>query len=183
MSEVLVSKKEQIMGSYTAFFCYTLAKCGEQIGFTLMKLAHKEMELQVAEGKQKTCWMVVCRAKWLLGLGALKLGSVLQVIALPFADLILLSNACSISLVFSTLLAIKFLNEKFVWQYDLTAIVLICTGSMLTAFQSNKEETVINTEVAVELLVSWRTGIYFLCVIAFITATLCIYKRYLARLE
>ena len=174
------SKKEQIMGSYTAFVCYTLAMCSNQIGFTLMKLAHKEMEQHVAEGKQKTCWAVVCRAKWLLGFVALKCGSVLQVMALPFADLILLSNACSISVVMSTLLAIKFLNEKFIWQYDLSAILLICLGSMLTVVQSNKEEIVIDTQVALDLLISWRTGIYFLWVAIFVSTTLCVYRSYLA---
>ena len=103
-------------------------------------------------------------------------------VALPFADLILLSNACSISVIWSTILAIIFLDEKFMWKYDMVAITLICTGSMLTVIQSNKEEVTITEEVALDFIYSPRTVLYLLSVSTFIGVSLFLFKRFLAEL-
>ena len=104
-------------------------------------------------------------------------------LSLPFADLILLSNACSIAVIVSTLLAIKFLGEKFIWQYDLPALFMICVGSMLTIRQSNLRSESIDYEMAVQMIFSFRTASIILIVIIFAPFTLFVRRRFLKKLE
>ena len=56
---------------------------------------------------------------------------------LPFADLTLLTSNAATGIMFSAFLSITFLGEKFVWKYDLTAVFLIVTGSVLIIIQSD----------------------------------------------
>jgi hypothetical protein len=51
---------------------------------------------------------------------------------LPFADLVLLTATSSLAIVFGVLLAIFMLEEVFVCRYDMTAIVFIMIGCILT---------------------------------------------------
>ena len=56
--------------------------------------------------------------------------------------------------------AVKILDEKFVWQYDLTAMIFIIAGTLSILLLANREEETFTGEEITELLLTWRTFIY-----------------------
>ena len=54
--------------------------------------------------------------------------SCIHVIVLPYLDLTLMACNASVAIICNLILSIRFLGEKLVWKYDLTALVLISTG-------------------------------------------------------
>jgi len=73
----------------------------------------------------------------LLGLIPVLIANAAHGFLLPFADVTLFTTTCAIAILFNMFLSIKFLNEKFVCKYDITAVILIAIGSILTIFQMN----------------------------------------------
>ena len=59
---------------------------------------------------------------------------------LPFVDLSLLSVNAATAIIVNIILAIRVLNEKFIWQYDLSAMILISSGSIIIAFNAHTEQ-------------------------------------------
>lgn len=58
---------------------------------------------------------------------------------LPFVDLTLISCNCASAIVFNMLLSVFYLGEKFVWQYDLFALLFIITGTVMIALTANTD--------------------------------------------
>jgi hypothetical protein len=91
--------------------------------------------------------------------------------------MVLLSQAWPISIVFNVFLSIKFLGEKFMWKYDLSALVLILLGCCLTINLSNKSTLVIDREVANGILFSLSACFYFIIVGTIVICAILSYLR------
>ena len=76
---------------------------------------------------------------------------------LPFADITLLTANTATAIISASILAIFILGEKFVWQYDLTALLLMISGGALTVIQSNKKKIEYSAEEVKELLHTKQT--------------------------
>ena len=99
-------------------------------------MAHRDLEQakrdevdldKVNAGKTYCSW------KWALGFFLIVLNVTCHSLVLPFVDLTLLACNAATAIIVNMLLATCILKEKFIWQYDLTALVLIATGSIIIA--------------------------------------------------
>ena len=68
--------------------------------------------------------------------------------------MVLLTCNSATAILVSSGLAICLLGEKFVWKYDLTALVLYIIGGTLTIVQANRQKTERTPEEIRELLSS-----------------------------
>jgi len=134
----------------TALLIDALATFINQFGLIQMKKAHQDAEKQ---GKKHGVFTV----RWLtLGLLCVLLGNVGHVFVMPYGDMTLFITTCSVAILFSGMLSIFLLGEKFIWQYDITACILICVGAGLTVLQMNTTILVSYDRALVKsYLVSW----------------------------
>ena len=72
---------------------------------------------------------VYCSITWVIGFACVILGSILNLVALPFCDLVLFSSTVGIGIVFNNVIAMWWLGEKMIWKYDIIAFVLVVGGS------------------------------------------------------
>ena len=82
---------------------------------------------------------VFCRFQWIAGFVCLIGGGAIQFVSLPYIDLVLVSTNMISGIIFNTFLSIKFLDEKFVWRYDLPALTLLCAGALTIVLLANTE--------------------------------------------
>ena len=75
-----------------------------------------------------------------MGLSLLLFGGVMQVVALPYADLVLISTNAITAIIFNTFLSIKYLDEKFVWRYDVPALSLMSIGALIIVLLANADD-------------------------------------------
>ena len=115
---------------------------------------------------------VYCNPIWLLGLICVVTGGVLNGLMLPFCDLVLLSTTVGLSIIFSNLLAVRFLGEKLVWKYDLLAFFLVIGGCTAIVLLSKTEEEVLTPDKVKELLFSIPTIAYLSFTIALMVGAL-----------
>ena len=87
---------------------------------------------------------------------------------MPFIDLTLISCNSATAIIANIVLSVKILDEKFVWQYDLTAMFFIIAGTMSIIFQANLEQKSFTGEEISELLFSIRTLIYLVLSLIFV---------------
>ena len=109
------------------FAAYLIDVVGTAISagsYLLMKLAHHELE----EDKSSTPQTVYFNRTWQLGLACGIVGGVIHLLTLPYCNLVLLSTTACLSIVFSNILAIRYLGEKMVWKQDSIAFLLIVIG-------------------------------------------------------
>ena len=78
-------------------------------------------------------------------------------VVLPFGDMILFTSTCSVAILFSAVLSILLLKEKFIWKYDLTAAILICTGCTLTVFQMHMDDVKYDTKMVKDMVFSTQS--------------------------
>ena len=115
---------------------------------------------------------VYCNPIWLLGLVCVVTGGVLNGAMLPFCDLVLLSTTVGLSIIFSNLLAVRFLGEKLVWKYDLIAFFLVIGGCTAIVLLSKTEEKELTPDKVKELLFSIPTIAYLSFTIALMIGAL-----------
>ena len=72
---------------------------------------------------------VYCTISWMIGFACVIIGSLLNLVALPFVDLVLISTTVGIAIVFNNLVAMWWLGEKMIWKYDVPAFILVVGGS------------------------------------------------------
>ena len=113
-----------------------VAKLFGILSYICMKFANHKAEKFIAEGKN---YNVYCSLTWGMGFLLIIVGSVLQVVALPFCGLTLLATTVGIGIVFNNIAAILFLKEKIIWRYDLPAFILIAGGCTANVLLSAKE--------------------------------------------
>lgn len=114
-----------------------------QYGFLLQKQAHRDLENKKEDENldldHVNAGKTYCSWKWALGFFLIVLNVTCHSLVLPFIDLTLLACNAATAIIVNMLLATFILGEKFVWQYDLTAMVLIASGSIIIATQAHTE--------------------------------------------
>ena len=95
-----------------------------------------------------------CTLRYIIGLILLIVSALIHAATLPFVDLVLISTLTAVGIIISTLLAIKYLQEKFICKYDLPSFILIILGCTTIVALSNQEETEYSPEQIKELLTS-----------------------------
>ena len=64
----------------------------------------------------------------------------MQVVVLPYADLVLISTNAITAIIFNTFLSIKYLGEQFVWKYDVPALSLMSIGGLIIVLLANSDD-------------------------------------------
>ena len=82
-------------------------------------------------------------------------------VALPFADLTLISCNSSSAVLMNVYIANKYLGERFVPKYDLTAMAFVVAGTLTILLLSNKEQQIFTTPTILALLTTPRSLVYF----------------------
>ena len=95
-----------------------------------------------------------------MGLALLLIGGGMQVVALPYADLVLISTNAITAILFNTFLSIRYLGEKFVWKYDVPALTLMSVGALVIVLVSEADEKKFTPEEIKELLTSLQSIIF-----------------------
>jgi drug/metabolite transporter (DMT)-like permease len=96
-------------------------------GLILMKKSHNRAELAESNNiKRNAC----CDLLWFGGFMTIIAGSLCNVIALGYGNVLLLASSSSLSIIFNTAFSVTLLNEKLV-KKDILAMLFICIGSIL----------------------------------------------------
>ena len=133
-----------------------------QVGYLLMKQALLKAEDYAIKNPEKKVRSPYLSYRYLSGFILLGLSSMIHGAVLPFADLVLLSTITAAGIVFSTLLSVKFLKEKFICKYDLPSFTLIIIGCTIIVALSNQEETEYSPERIKKLLKSTQYVVFII---------------------
>ena len=79
-------------------------------------------------------------------------GGVLQFLALPFADLVLISTNSIAAIIFNTFLSIRYLEEKFIWKYDVPAFSFMGLGGVVIVMMAKTDDRKYSPEQIKQLL-------------------------------
>ena len=80
-----------------------------------------------------------CSLKGIAGFLLVLLGSTGHFVALPFCDLTLIACNASSAIIMNVWISSRFLGEKFVPKYDITAMLMVFFGTLIIILLSNKE--------------------------------------------
>ena len=108
-----------------------------------------------------------CSLKGICGLFLVIVGSLGHFVALPFCDLTLIACNSSSAVLMNVFISTKFLGEKFVPKYDVTAMVLVFTGTLIIILLSNKEQQTFTVDRILALMTTFGSVCYFATTIAF----------------
>ena len=81
-----------------------------------------------------------CSCKGIGGLGLQFIGNIGHFVALPFCDLTLIACNSSSAILMNFYISWRYLGEKFVPKYDVTAILLVSVATLCIIVMSNKEQ-------------------------------------------
>lgn len=79
--------------------------------------------------------------RWLVGILAMIISVMIHIYCLQYLDLTLLAANTVNCVVAAVVLSTLILGEKFMWKYDLPALIFIATGCFLIVLGANKTET------------------------------------------
>ena len=96
-------------------------------GLILMKKSHNRAELAESNNIKRNAY---CDVFWLGGFMAIVAGSLCNIVALGYGNVLLLASSSSLSIIFNTIFSVTLLNEKLV-KKDILAMLFICIGSIL----------------------------------------------------
>ena len=140
---------------------YLMAVLGKLFGtlsYLFMKMAnHKVEEEKKKTGKKINVYLTVT---WIIGFAAVIVGSILNLVALPFCGLVLFSTTVGISIVFNNAIAIWYLGEKIIWKYDAPAFLLVVGGSTAIVLLSAENDESYTPARVKELIESLGTLIF-----------------------
>jgi drug/metabolite transporter (DMT)-like permease len=126
-----------------AVFYTILGSVFSSLALILMKKSHNRAELDYSNNIKRNSY---CNPLWLFGFAILILGSILNIIALGYGNVLLLASSSSLSIIFNTGLSVTLLNEKLL-KKDILAMTFICIGSILflTVAKNDPEEYTVST--------------------------------------
>jgi len=87
------------------------------------------------------------------------------------------------AIIISIMLSVIFLNEKFIWQYDMPAFILMGLGSFTIIILSNKEDKTYTTELAKQLLTSWKSIVSVVVFFSLLILTFIFLQSFLEKIE
>ena len=107
----------------------------------------------------KTC-------EWKTGIFLTAVSSILHVAVLPFLDLVVIESGTAFAILFNSILAIYYLDEKMLWYYDLPAFSLILGGSLCIVLLSDFSENSFTPDRIKSLLFSWSSILFMIFYLA-----------------
>ncbi len=149
--------------SLIAFLVDWIATLLNQVSFTVQKLAHidqekKKQELSSDKTVEKTMF---CSWKGIVGFLLTLVGSAGHFLALPFCDLTLIACNSSTAILMNVYISWKYLGEKFVAKYDVSAMTLVFIGTLSIILISNKDQESFPLSKLLPLLCSPQSLTYF----------------------
>ena len=102
-----------------------------------------------------------CSFKWGIGFVFVIVGSILNMLALPFMGLILFATTVGLGIIFNNIGAVIWLDEKIIWKYDLPAFILIVGSSTAIVLLSSQEELEYTPEEIDKLLKSTQAMVLY----------------------
>ena len=158
-----------------AYLIDVVGKLLTALSYLIMKIAHHKLEArQKEEGVADV--KVYCTCTWILGLICAAVGGLLNVLVLPFCDLVLLSTTVGLSIIFSNLLAMRFLGEKLEWKYDLVSFLCVVGGCTAIILLSVNDDEKLTKDKIVELLTTVQSIIFLSFSILLLIASLFAFK-------
>lgn len=154
-----------------AYIIDVIGKLCAALSYLIMKIAHHRIE-EIHKEDSTASVKVYCTATWIIGLILCVLGGTLNVLMLPYCDLVLLSTSVGLSIIFSNILAMRFLGEKLVLKYDLTAFFLVvggCTGIILL---SKVDDETLTVDRVKELLFTVQSIVYMVFTVLLLISSL-----------
>ena len=131
-----------LLSSVGGYILAILGKLFGTLSYLFMKVANHQVEekkKKSADGEEKNV-SEYCTSTWWFGIGFVVIGSILNVIALPFCDMVLFSTTVGISIVFNNAVAWCWLKEKMIWKYDAPSFILVVGGSTAIVLLSRGDE-------------------------------------------
>ena len=107
-----------------------------------------------------------CTFKGLCGFFIILLGSFGHFVALPYCDLTLIACNSSSAVLMNVYISWRFLGEKFVPKYDLSAIAFISVGTIIIILMANKEQQIFTLTTIADVLSEPRSVVYIVTTIA-----------------
>ena len=95
------------------------------------------------------------------GFACIIFGTLCNVLAIRFGDLLLLASSSALTLIFNTVLSVYILHESFT-KWDVIAIILICTGSVSCMFFSKTSTDHPNDQEILDLFTSGGSLAYLI---------------------
>ena len=113
-----------------------------------------------------------CTWVWQIGFASVIIGSILNLIALPFCGLVLFSTTVGISIVFNNVIAIWWLGEKMIWKYDIPAFFLVVGGSTVIVLLSEEDDKDYTPTEIKRLVMQLGTSVYIACTVFILIVSL-----------
>ena len=149
----------------------------------LVNKQESSVKVEVDKGKTLTTYL---SWRWLVGILFYAIAFVIHLFCLPQLNLSLLGCQGAIGLIAAIILSVCLLKEKFLYKYDLPALLLITTGCTLIVFCADKEQKKYSETEVRELLKSTRM-IIFTCIqigsLVLVNIYLCSFLRKLRIFE
>lgn len=146
-----------------------------------MKKGMHKVENSGLNGEKRRSGFLTC--EWMSGFGMMVIGQILHIVVLPFCDLVVLSTDTAQAILFSNLLSVLYLKEKFLWRFDGPAMFLIVIGSIIIVSLSNYNESVYTPDDIIALLTSTVSITSFASAIVVSAATIIQYLWHLRKLR
>ena len=87
----------------------------------------------------------------------MNLGALIQIVVLPYIDLVLMACNASSGILTCMILSVKYLDETWTWKYDFTAMIFFIVGSVAIILTAHTEEVSFTVDEVAENLKSFRT--------------------------
>ena len=100
------------------------------------------------DGKKKA--YSVCNKWWMTGLFCIVLGTLANVVAIRYGNLLLLASSSAITMIFNTILSIYILKERFT-KWDAVAFVFITTGCISCMIFSKTSDAPLSQQELINL--------------------------------
>ena len=111
-------------------------------------------------------------------------GQIIQLFALPFLDLVLMSSTAIIALAWNTFLSVKCLGEELNLSYDLPAFTLMGAGTVtLVMASSTTEKTLRTKEIIIEMFTSNQSLCFAVFSMIFLTVSVTYFKHFERQLQ
>ena len=82
----------------------------------------------------------------------LGMGNIIHIIVLPYADITLLAANSPLAILMNLFLSIWLFGERWIWKYDMPAIVMIVSGTLIIVFLCNTKQQKYDGEKLLETL-------------------------------
>ena len=138
---------------FTILGCFFNALSLILMKFSIEKVAR---DARNTNNKKKSS---VCNRYWLSGFTSIILGTLFNILAIKYGNLMLLAASSALTLIFNTILSVRILGESY-QKSDILAILLICTGSISCMLFSKNDTKRYSNDYVNEMFLSLESLTY-----------------------